>query len=103
MLLGLDSTCRLGGASPTGLTQIPGCRLTRPLTPVPASACPLHLRTSLTFLVIVANLTNLGVGVKSAIPEFEQGIATYTYGMEDSTDALILVEIQENAREAGQK
>jgi hypothetical protein len=54
-------------------------------------------------LVIVANLTNPGAGVKSAIPEFEQGITKYTHGMEDSTDALILVEIQENAREAGQR
>ena len=54
-------------------------------------------------MIIVANLTNPGAGVKSAMPEFEQGIATYTHGIENSTDALILVEIQENAREAGQR
>jgi hypothetical protein len=30
-------------------------------------------------------------------------VAAYNQGMEDSTDALILVEIQENAREAGQR
>ena len=54
MLLGLDRTCRLGGTWPTRSPPGPGCRLTRPPTPVPASACPLHLCTSPTFLVIVA-------------------------------------------------
>lgn len=50
-----------------------------------------------------SKIIKIRAGVKSAIPRCEKSIAEYTLAMEDGTDGLILVDIQDNAKEAGQR